>query len=124
MNPKEAVENIVDNIKDILKIGNNSIICIDIGLSSVKVAELKPTGDNFKLLNYASADLPEGSIIEDDIQKPEEITEAINSQGIEIEKGAIRLPEGTLKELGEYQLDIELHPEVIQKISVSVTAEE
>ena len=31
-----------------------------------------------------------------------EISEAINLQGIEIEKGAIRLPEGTLKDLGEY----------------------
>jgi len=53
-----------------------------------------------------------------------EISEAINLQGIEIEKGAIRLPEGTLKDLGEYQLDIELHPEVIQKISVSIKAQE
>ena len=40
------------------------------------------------------------------------------------EKGTIRLPEGTLKELGEYQLDVELHPEVIEKISVTISAEE
>ena len=36
-----------------------------------------------------------------------EIAEAINLQGIEVEKGKIRLPEGTLKEIGEYQIDIE-----------------
>ena len=53
-----------------------------------------------------------------------EISEAIKSEGIEIEKGAIRLPEGTLKELGTYKLDIELHPEVIQEISVSLEAKE
>ena len=53
-----------------------------------------------------------------------EIAEAINLQGIEVEKGKIRLPEGTLKEIGEYQIDIELHPEVIQRISVSITPEE
>ena len=53
-----------------------------------------------------------------------EISEAINLKGIEIEKGTIRLPEGTLKELGIYKLDIELHPEVIQEISVTLTAKE
>ena len=53
-----------------------------------------------------------------------EIAEAINLKGLEVEKGKIRLPEGTLKEIGEYQIDIELHPEVIQKISISITPEE
>ena len=50
-----------------------------------------------------------------------EISDAINLKGIEIEKGTIRLPEGTLKELGIYKLDIELHPEIIQEISVTLT---
>ena len=53
-----------------------------------------------------------------------EIAEAINLKGLEVEKGKIRLPEGTLKEIGEYQIDIELHPEVIQRISISITPEE
>ena len=53
-----------------------------------------------------------------------EISDAINLEGIEIEKGAIRLPGGTLKELGIYKLDIELHPEIIQEISVTLTAKE
>ena len=53
-----------------------------------------------------------------------EISDAINVHGLEVEKGTIRLPEGTLKELGEYQLDIELHPEVIQEISITISAEE
>ncbi len=53
-----------------------------------------------------------------------EISEAISLEGIEIEKGAIRLPEGALKELGIYKLDIELHPEIIQEISVTLTAKE
>ena len=53
-----------------------------------------------------------------------EISDAINLEGIEIEKGAIRLPEGTLKELGIYKLDIELHPEIIQEISVTLTSKE
>ena len=53
-----------------------------------------------------------------------EISDAINSHGLEVEKGTIRLPEGTLKELGEYQIDIDLHPEVIQEISITISAEE
>ena len=53
-----------------------------------------------------------------------EISDAINTHGLEVEKGTIRLPEGTLKDLGEYLLDIELHPEVIQEISVTILAEE
>ena len=53
-----------------------------------------------------------------------EISDAINVRGLEVEKGTIRLPEGALKELGEYQIDIELHPEVIQKISITISAVE
>ena len=53
-----------------------------------------------------------------------EISDAINIHGLEVEKGTIRLPEGTLKELGEYELDVELHPEVIEKISIIISAEE
>jgi len=53
-----------------------------------------------------------------------EISEAINLEGIKIEQVAVRLPEGTLKELGNYKLDIEVHPEVIQEISITIKAEE
>jgi len=53
-----------------------------------------------------------------------EIAEAINLKGLELEKGTIRLPEGALKEIGEYQIDVELHPEVIEKISISITPQE
>ena len=53
-----------------------------------------------------------------------EISEAINLEGIKIEQVAVRLPEGTLKELGNYKLDIEVHPEVIQEISVALIAQE
>ena len=53
-----------------------------------------------------------------------EISEALNLKSLEIEKGSIRLPEGTLKELGEYTIDIELHPEVIQEITIVLAPEE
>ncbi|MFL2697922.1 MAG: 50S ribosomal protein L9 [Gammaproteobacteria bacterium] len=54
-----------------------------------------------------------------------EISEAIsNSHAIEVEKSSVRLPEGALKELGVYEVDLELHPEVIQKVSVEISPEE
>lgn len=51
-----------------------------------------------------------------------EISEAIIEQGVNIEKSSVRLPEGALKEVGDYQVDIELHPEVVQSISVIIEA--
>ncbi|MAW07468.1 MAG: hypothetical protein CME61_04210 [Halobacteriovoraceae bacterium] len=67
---------IVNTIKSALNLGDKSVIGVDIGLSQVKVAELKKSGSTFKLTGYASVDLPEGALIEDDIQLPDEISEA------------------------------------------------
>ena len=53
-----------------------------------------------------------------------EIAESISTKGIEIEKSFVRLPEGTLKELGDYEIDIELHPEIIQSVKVSLKPQE
>lgn len=51
-----------------------------------------------------------------------EISDSLIAKGFEIEKSAVRLPEGVLKEEGEYSVDIELHPEVIKTISVTISA--
>ena len=53
-----------------------------------------------------------------------EITDSIVEKGINLEKSSIRLPEGTLKEVGKYSIDIELHPEVVQAIKVVIAAKE
>ena len=53
-----------------------------------------------------------------------EITDSIVEKGIDLEKSSVRLPEGTLKEIGEYYVDIELHPEVVQGIKVVIAAKE
>jgi len=53
-----------------------------------------------------------------------EITDSIIEKGIDLEKSSVRLPEGTLKEIGEYSVDIELHPEVVQGIKVVISAKE
>ena len=53
-----------------------------------------------------------------------EIADALVEKGFEVEKSAVRLPEGVLKEVGEFSIDIELHPEVIAPISVLISASE
>ena len=53
-----------------------------------------------------------------------EIADSIVEKGIDLVKSSIRLPDGVLKELGEYSIDIELHPEVVQSIKVLITAKE
>ena len=52
-----------------------------------------------------------------------EISDSLIENGFEIDRQAIRLPEGVLKDLGNFELDIELHPEVISKINVLLKPE-
>ena len=53
-----------------------------------------------------------------------EISELLEANNFQIERSAVRLPEGSLKELGNYVIDIELHPEVIAKINLELKPEE
>ena len=51
------------------------------------------------------------------------ISEAITAAGIAIEKHQIRLPHGTIRHIGDYDIDINLHSDVIVTLSVKVVAE-
>lgn len=52
-----------------------------------------------------------------------DIAEAITAAGVEVSKSEVKLPEGTLRELGEYEVSIQLHVEVAQVIQLIVEAE-
>src|SRR5581483_798772 len=52
-----------------------------------------------------------------------DIVEALKREGIEIEKGAVRMPAGPLKQVGEYPLVIQLHTDVHVNINVHVVGE-
>ena len=52
-----------------------------------------------------------------------EISELLEANDFQIERSAVRLPEGSLKELGNYVIDIELHPEVVAKINLELKPE-
>ena len=53
-----------------------------------------------------------------------EISELLEANNFQIERSAVRLPEGSLKELGNYVIDIELHPEVLAKINLELKPKE
>ena len=53
-----------------------------------------------------------------------DIVEALTKQGHEIERSQVRMPDGPLKQVGEYKLQVALHTDVAVTIKVSVLGEQ
>jgi large subunit ribosomal protein L9 len=49
-----------------------------------------------------------------------DIAEALKGQGFTVEKAAVRMPTGPLKQIGDYPLVVALHADVTANITVSV----
>jgi len=79
-----------------------------------KVAELgevtiaAPAGDEGKLFGSVGT---------------RDIAEAITAAGVEVAKAEVKLPTGTLRETGEYDIDLQLHSEVTTSVKVVIVAE-
>ena len=52
-----------------------------------------------------------------------DVAEALQVQGFEVEKSAIRMPEGPLKTTGETALEVALHTDVLANVKVQVVGE-
>ena len=52
-----------------------------------------------------------------------DIAAALGAQGFTVEKAMVRLPEGPLKTIGEYKVNVALHADVVVEITVTVVAE-
>ncbi|KAB2926582.1 MAG: 50S ribosomal protein L9 [Dechloromonas sp.] len=52
-----------------------------------------------------------------------DVAEALKAAGFDVDKAAIRMPEGPLKAIGEFPLDVALHTDVLANITVVVAAE-
>ena len=52
-----------------------------------------------------------------------DIADALKGAGFDVDKSAIRLPEGPLKAIGEFPIDVALHTDVVANITVNVVAE-
>lgn len=47
----------------------------------------------------------------------------ITEAGVEVSKAEVRLPNGVIREIGEYEIDVQLHSDVTQIVKVSVVPE-
>lgn len=73
------MSNLVENIKGFLaNFEKGQLLGVDIGLSALKLSLLSsPKKGQFKLIHYKSINFSEAVIIEDEIQKPNEIIEGL-----------------------------------------------
>ena len=53
-----------------------------------------------------------------------DIAEALKAQGVEVPKAAIRMPQGPLKQVGDYPIKIALNADVVVTITVAVLGEQ
>lgn len=77
-------------------------------LNDIELSLVSKAGDEGKLF---------GSI------GPRDLAEAISSAGIEVAKSEVRMPQGPIRQTGEYDIDLHLHAEVDATVRVVVVAE-
>ncbi|AOX99186.1 50S ribosomal protein L9 [Jeongeupia sp. USM3] len=53
-----------------------------------------------------------------------DIAEAFTSNGIDVKKSEVRLPEGPFKAIGEYDIALALHHDVVVEVKVTVVGEQ
>lgn len=52
-----------------------------------------------------------------------DIADAATAAGVEIDKSEVRLPEGALRQVGEYEIDVQLHADVTATLKLAIVAE-
>jgi large subunit ribosomal protein L9 len=52
-----------------------------------------------------------------------DIAEALQAAGHDVQKSSIRMPQGPLKQIGDYDVTLALHADVVSQIKVSVLGE-
>ena len=53
-----------------------------------------------------------------------DLADAITAAGVEVAKNEVRLPLGTLRNVGEYAIDVQLHTDVTTAVNVTIAAED
>jgi large subunit ribosomal protein L9 len=53
-----------------------------------------------------------------------DIAEVVTAAGVDVDKSEVRLPEGALRELGDYEIAIQVHSSVTATINLAVVAAE
>ncbi|MBU2885754.1 50S ribosomal protein L9 [Gilvimarinus agarilyticus] len=52
-----------------------------------------------------------------------DIADVITAAGVEVSKSEVRLPEGVIREVGEFDIDVQVHADIIATVKLSVVAE-
>lgn len=52
-----------------------------------------------------------------------DIADAITKAGVEVAKSEVKLPTGTLRELGEFEIDLQIHSDVMATVKLLIIAE-
>lgn len=52
-----------------------------------------------------------------------DIADAATAAGVEVHKSEVRLPDGVLRSVGQYDIEIQVHPDVKVKVVVSIVPE-
>jgi large subunit ribosomal protein L9 len=53
-----------------------------------------------------------------------DVAEGLAAKGFDIDRAAIRMPEGPLKQVGDFQLDVDLHADVVATVTVAVRSDQ
>ena len=77
-------------------------------LEDLKVTITAKAGDEGKLFGSVGA---------------RDIADAITAAGVDVAKAEVKLPTGTLRETGEYDIDLQLHVDVMQTVKLIIEAE-
>ncbi len=78
-------------------------------LSQLSTSIEQKAGDEGKLFGSIGAQL---------------IAEAVSEQGVQLEKSEVRLPDGPIRQIGDYEIVVHLHSDVDGVVKLSVVPEE
>lgn len=53
-----------------------------------------------------------------------DIAGAITAAGVDVAKSEVRLPEGSLRHVGDYDIDVDLHSDAVATVKLSIVPEE
>ena len=53
----------------------------------------------------------------------QDIADKVTETGVEVSRSEVRMPEGVIREVGDYEIDLQLHSDVMVSIAVSVVPE-
>ena len=96
-------------------------------LEKAAAEELKSAKDRAKLIDGRELVIPANAGEEGKLfgsVGPIDICEALSKVGVEVERSEVRMPEGPVHELGEYEIGMHLHADVNVNVNLKVVVEE